>query len=73
MLVDRDHHGWCEWCLQCGYRHELIDIIKVQLQDKAVKRRAMTKEAWEAMHKAVRLAIGTWEAMAEAAEVYRTI
>ncbi len=34
VLVDRDHYGWYEWCLQCGYRHNLINIIKKPLQDK---------------------------------------
>ncbi len=37
MLVERDHHDWYEWCLQCGYRHELIDIIKVWPQAKVEK------------------------------------
>ncbi len=37
MLVDRDDHDWYEWCLQCGYRHELIGIIKVQPQAKVEK------------------------------------
>ncbi len=38
MLVGRDHDGWYEWCLQCGYQHDLIDIIKVWPQDKVEKR-----------------------------------
>ena len=23
MQIDHDHRGWYEWCLQCGYQHEL--------------------------------------------------
>ena len=30
MQADRDDDGWYEWCLQCGYRHDLVDIIKVK-------------------------------------------
>ena len=38
MLIDRDYDGWYEWCLQCGYRRDLIGTIKAQLQAKAGKR-----------------------------------
>ncbi len=38
MLADRDYDGCYEWCLQCGYRHNLIDIIKVRPQDKVEKK-----------------------------------
>ncbi len=38
MLVDRDHDGCYKWCLQCGYQHTLIDIIKVRPQDKVEKK-----------------------------------
>jgi DNA-directed RNA polymerase subunit RPC12/RpoP len=37
ILVDRDQHGWYEWCLQCGYRHDLIHIIKVRPRVKVEK------------------------------------
>ncbi len=45
MLVDRDHDGWYEWCLQCGYRHELIGTIKVRPQAKVEK--GVAENAWE--------------------------
>lgn len=32
VLVDLDHHGWYEECLQCGYQRDLKDIIEVQQQ-----------------------------------------
>lgn len=38
MLVDRDNGNWYQWCLQCGYQHDLIDIIKVRPQDKVEKK-----------------------------------
>jgi len=38
MLVDRDYDDWYEWCLQCGYQHTLINIVKVRPQDKVAKR-----------------------------------
>jgi hypothetical protein len=37
MLIDRDYDGWHQWCLQCGHRHDLIDITKVQPQAKVQK------------------------------------
>ena len=37
MLVNQDHNDWYEWCLQCGYRHDLIDIMEVRLQDEVGK------------------------------------
>ena len=37
MLVDWDDEGWYEWCLQCGYRHDLIGIIKVRIQARKEK------------------------------------
>ncbi len=38
IKVDRDHDSWYEWCLQCGYQHDLIDIIKMWPKDKAEKK-----------------------------------
>jgi len=32
VLVDRDHHGWYEQCLQCGYQRDLKDMVIVQQQ-----------------------------------------
>lgn len=23
LFLDRDYNGWYEWCLQCGYQHDL--------------------------------------------------
>ncbi len=37
MLVDWDYDGWYEWCLQCGYRHDLIGMVKVRLRAKMEK------------------------------------
>jgi len=28
--VDRDHHGWYEYCIQCGYMRDLIGVIEVE-------------------------------------------
>ena len=27
IFIDRDHYGWYECCLQCGYSRDLPDII----------------------------------------------
>lgn len=34
VLIDRDHHGWYEQCLQCGYERNLRSVVKVQKQSK---------------------------------------
>jgi hypothetical protein len=26
--VDRDHHGWYEYCIQCGYVRDLISMVE---------------------------------------------
>ena len=68
ILIDRDLDGWDEVCLQCGYRLDLIGIIKVWPQVKAEeggsreclgRKGSDDEEAQQAMHKAVRLVIGT--------------
>lgn len=32
MFIDRDLYGWYEQCLQCSYRSELKDIVKLGQQ-----------------------------------------
>jgi hypothetical protein len=29
ISVDKDQYGWYEYCLQCGYVRDLVDIDKV--------------------------------------------
>ncbi|MFH1002821.1 MAG: hypothetical protein V1780_01595 [Chloroflexota bacterium] len=29
VIIDRDHHGWYEQCLQCGYERDLQTIGRV--------------------------------------------
>lgn len=26
--VDRDHYGWYEYCIQCGYVRDLIRVVE---------------------------------------------
>jgi len=28
--VDRDHHGWYEFCIQCGYLRDLVGVVEVE-------------------------------------------
>ena len=28
--VDRDHHGWYEYCIQCGYLRDLAGVVEVE-------------------------------------------
>jgi len=30
--VDRDHHGWYEYCIQCGYLRDLECKLEAQQQ-----------------------------------------
>ncbi len=26
--VDRDHYGWYEYCIQCGYVRDLVNVVE---------------------------------------------
>ena len=28
--VDRDEHGWYEYCIQCGYVRDLVGIVELE-------------------------------------------
>jgi Zn ribbon nucleic-acid-binding protein len=28
LAIDRDHHGWYEYCIQCGYVSDLISVTE---------------------------------------------
>jgi len=28
--VDRDHHGWYEYCIQCGYVRDLVGVVELE-------------------------------------------
>ncbi len=28
ITIDRDHHGWYEYCIQCGYMSDLISVAE---------------------------------------------
>jgi hypothetical protein len=28
VSVDRDQYGWYEYCIQCGYVHDLISMVE---------------------------------------------
>ena len=28
--VDRDHHGWYEYCIQCGYLRDLAGVVELE-------------------------------------------
>ena len=28
ITLDRDHHGWYEYCFQCGYMRDLISVVE---------------------------------------------
>ncbi len=30
--VDRDHHGWYEYCIQCGYMRDLVGVVEIELK-----------------------------------------
>ncbi len=49
--VDRDHHGWYEYCIQCGYMRDLISIVELRQEQacggKKVGRKAKTPSKGE--------------------------
>jgi Zn ribbon nucleic-acid-binding protein len=28
ITIDRDHHGWYEYCIQCGYQSDLVSVAE---------------------------------------------
>jgi hypothetical protein len=28
--VDRDYHGWYEYCIQCGYMRDLVGVVELK-------------------------------------------
>jgi hypothetical protein len=28
--VDKDHHGWYEYCIQCGYMRDLVGVVELE-------------------------------------------
>jgi Zn ribbon nucleic-acid-binding protein len=28
ITIDRDEHGWYEYCIQCGYMSDLIGVVE---------------------------------------------
>ena len=46
ITFDSDQYGWYEYCIQCGYMHDLIDIVESGYQQaygaKEGKRRVKT-------------------------------
>jgi len=39
VAVDKDQYGWYEYCLQCGYVHDLIDVAELGQQVDGIKER----------------------------------
>ena len=33
MRIDRDHYGWYEECIQCGYLYDLQSVASTQEQN----------------------------------------
>ena len=36
--VDRDHHGWYEYCIQCGYLRDLVGVIEIEAKSSSQAR-----------------------------------
>jgi hypothetical protein len=30
--VDRDYHGWYEYCIQCGYMRDLVGVVELEAE-----------------------------------------
>jgi ribosomal protein S27AE len=33
IVIDRDHHGWYEYCIQCGYMRDLMDVVELRQEE----------------------------------------
>lgn len=36
LFIDRDHFGWYEECLQCGYQHDMERMDKASEEERAI-------------------------------------
>jgi len=39
VTLDRDYYGWYEYCIQCGYVHDLENMVEIQQQSLKRERR----------------------------------
>jgi len=37
LALDRDQYGWYEYCIQCGYMRDLIEVYEPRQQAGGVK------------------------------------
>jgi hypothetical protein len=52
--VDRDQHGWYEYCIQCGYLRDLVGVVELEpkppSQVKGSRRGARTSDEGKSKH-----------------------
>ena len=44
IVLDRDHYGWYEYCIQCGYVRDLIHIVESEQQQVSGVRKKREKD-----------------------------
>jgi Zn ribbon nucleic-acid-binding protein len=42
ITIDRDHHGWYEYCIQCGYQSDLIRVAESEPKKAPVSKKRPT-------------------------------
>ncbi|MGD9116671.1 MAG: hypothetical protein PVJ61_05790 [Dehalococcoidia bacterium] len=42
VTIDRDHHGWYEYCIQCGYQSDLINVADSEQKPASFARKRRT-------------------------------
>jgi ssDNA-binding Zn-finger/Zn-ribbon topoisomerase 1 len=43
IALDRDHHGWYEYCIQCGYVRDLISMVEVEQEPTCGRKKRQRK------------------------------
>jgi hypothetical protein len=42
IAIDRDHHGWYEYCIQCGYVSDLVSVTESEKKQPCSSRKRPT-------------------------------
>jgi len=51
ITMDKDHHGWYEYCIQCGYMNDLVSMTESgQKQTSGSKKRQTASNKGDYRH-----------------------
>ncbi|HUT96502.1 MAG TPA: hypothetical protein VMW60_00065 [Dehalococcoidales bacterium] len=42
ITMDKDHHGWYEYCIQCGYMSDLVSVAESEQKQASGSKKRQT-------------------------------